>query len=513
MKGTGKDQKVNILLVDDQADSLLAAEAVLSDLGQNLVKARSGPEALRLLLGQTFAVIILDVQMPEMNGFDLATMIRERDSLRYTPIIFLTAIQSGDAQVFKGYAAGAVDYLFKPVQPEILKSKVTAFVELAKKTQLLEETNHRLVLDIAKRREVEEALRASEEKFRSVAETAKDAIISADRYGLVTFFNRQAEQIFGYTSSEIEGRPLTLLMPERYHDAHLKGLRHRLVTGKSRLEGNVIELVGKRKDGGEFPLEISLASWKKGSEVYFSAIIRDITDRKQLEKEILSVSEREQQRFAQDLHDGLFQHLKGIAYMVSTLEKKLVEGGADEAQMAAKIEDLVNQAIVAGRGIARGLSPVSLETNGLMFALNEMASTTSRLYDISCSFECPVPVLMEDNNISLHLFRIAQEAVNNAVKHSKARHIRIGLSSENNQIRLTVKDDGTGFRATAAPSDGGGMGIHIMNYRARMIGATLDVRPDHDAGTIMTCRLHPDATPKSVKSYAYTSAGPAGEQR
>src|SRR5213594_4760081 len=120
--------KANILLVDDHPESLLALEAVLADLGQNLVRADSGRQALRCVLNQDFAVILLDVQMPGMNGLETAALIRERDRSRHTPIVFLTASDQSDLAVCRGYSVGAVDYMFKPFAPEILKSKVAVFV-------------------------------------------------------------------------------------------------------------------------------------------------------------------------------------------------------------------------------------------------------------------------------------------------------------------------------------------------------------------------------------------------
>ncbi len=130
-----RDEKANILLVDDQPNNLLALEATLEGLGQNLVKARSGPEALKWLLNHQFAVILLDVLMPDMDGFETAELIRQREKTQRTPIIFLTAIGQNDMHMFKGYSVGAVDYLSKPVMPEILKSKVRVFVELFEKTE------------------------------------------------------------------------------------------------------------------------------------------------------------------------------------------------------------------------------------------------------------------------------------------------------------------------------------------------------------------------------------------
>ncbi len=131
------DDRVNILLVDDQPANLVALEAMLQGLGQNLIKAESGREALKWLLTQDFAVILLDVKMPEMDGFETATLIRQRDKSRHTPILFLTAADNTQTQAVRGYAVGAVDYLVKPVVPEFVRSKVAVFVELAKKTELL----------------------------------------------------------------------------------------------------------------------------------------------------------------------------------------------------------------------------------------------------------------------------------------------------------------------------------------------------------------------------------------
>ncbi|HLJ75682.1 MAG TPA: response regulator, partial [Thermoanaerobaculia bacterium] len=129
------DEKVSILLVDDQPANLLALESILSDMDQNLVKAESGRAALRSLLTQEFAVILLDVQMPDLNGFETASLVRQRDKSRDTPIIFLTALSRNETNVFRGYELGAVDYIFKPFHPEVLKAKVSVFVELFRKRE------------------------------------------------------------------------------------------------------------------------------------------------------------------------------------------------------------------------------------------------------------------------------------------------------------------------------------------------------------------------------------------
>ncbi|HZO90554.1 MAG TPA: response regulator [Chthonomonadaceae bacterium] len=146
------EDKMNILLVDDRPENLVALESVLADLGQNLVKAHSGREALKHVLKEEFAVILLDVQMPEMNGFETATLIRSRERSQNTPIVFLTAINKSDSHVSQGYSVGAVDYVFKPFDPAVLKAKVGAFVELSRKTKELQE-------EITRRKQAEEEVR------------------------------------------------------------------------------------------------------------------------------------------------------------------------------------------------------------------------------------------------------------------------------------------------------------------------------------------------------------------
>ncbi|ODH00573.1 hybrid sensor histidine kinase/response regulator [Nostoc sp. KVJ20] len=189
------EPKVNILLVDDKLENLLALEAILEKLGENLVRATSGEEALRCLLHQDFAVILLDVQMPGMDGFETATLIRNRGRSRHTPIIFLTAFSTSDQMLFKGYALGAVDYLLKPLDPNILTSKVIVFVELFKKTEAVKQQAAQLVA-------VNTELRQSEERFRSLSTCSPVGIFEIDTEGGCKYTNPRYQAICGLKAAE-----------------------------------------------------------------------------------------------------------------------------------------------------------------------------------------------------------------------------------------------------------------------------------------------------------------------
>ena len=189
------EPKVNILLVDDKLENLLALEAILERLGEKLVRATSGEEALRCLLHQDFAVILLDVQMPGMDGFETATMIRSRGRSRHTPIIFLTAFSTSDQMLFKGYALGAVDYLLKPIDANILTSKVTVFVELFKKTQAVQRQAAQLAA-------VNAELKQSEERFRSLSTCSPVGIFEIDTEGRCKYTNPRYQAICGLNAAE-----------------------------------------------------------------------------------------------------------------------------------------------------------------------------------------------------------------------------------------------------------------------------------------------------------------------
>jgi signal transduction histidine kinase len=212
----------------------------------------------------------------------------------------------------------------------------------------------------------------------------------------------------------------------------------------------------------------------------------DATARR-LEQKILDVSESERRRIGHDLHDGLGQHLTGIALQAKLLNQRLSAADVPEAEQAARIAKLVNESIAWTRDLARGLSPLSLE-GGLPAALEELAANASNLLGIRCTSQCEAPRVSLSRESVMHLYRIAQEAINNSVKHGKANRVEIGISADNGQIVMSVADNGTGLSEKTRSNPG--IGLQIMEYRARMIGASLSVeRAPGPSGTIVRCSV------------------------
>jgi signal transduction histidine kinase len=356
---------VRVLLVDDESRNLEVLESILASPDYELFRAQTAEAALLELVQKEFACIVLDIQMPEMNGIELARLIKTRKRSQYIPIIFLTAYFQDEKDVLQGYGVGAVDYLTKPLNPQVLKSKVAVFVELFRATRALTAAN--------------------------------------------------------------------------------------------------------------------------------AALKSEVRERQQLEALVLKISEREQQRIGQDLHDGLCQHLTGIKFRSRLLEEKLARRKIEEARDAREIEELLSVAVELARNQAHGLSPLHLQREGLVAAFHELAAGISNVFGIQCSCSSQSAVTIPDHSVAIHLYRIAQEAISNAIKHGHATTVLLELTESDDQINLTIQDDGQGLRPNGEHHPG--MGLAIMDYRARTIGAALELQIKPQGGTSVSCRLPRSAVP------------------
>jgi two-component system, LuxR family, sensor kinase FixL len=344
----------------------------------------------------------------------------------------------------------------------------------------------RIARDITERKKMEQALRESEAKARGILDTAVDAIITIDARGMIESFNKAAERLFGYAPQDVIGKNVSSLMPDPFKSEHDGYLRNYCETGRAKIIGIGREVVAQRSDGTLFPADLAVSEVKVGDRRLFTGIVRDISERKRLEQEILDISDREKRRIGQDMHDSLGQLLTGIGFKSKSLENKLSAKGVTEAVTAKQIAELVTQAIIQARGLARGLQPVEARPAGLMSALQELAINVQDLFKVSCTFRCPAMVEIDNPAKATHLYRIAQEACNNAVKHGRAGEIVIELTRVQDGLMLTIADDGVGFSTSADPPKG--MGMQIMRYRAAMVDGSISIRPGASRGTVIVCQ-------------------------
>jgi PAS domain S-box-containing protein len=327
--------KPKILLVDDTPENLISLEAALDSLDADLVSAHSGKEALRFLLEDNFAAILLDVKMPDMDGFETAELIRSRPRSRNTPILFLTGYRN-EEHLFRGYDLGAVDFLFKPIVPEVLRSKVTVFIELSRNAELLRRQAAALSEQTA-------ALEKTERQFRSLLEAAPDAMVICREDGGIVLVNSRTEALFGYGREELLGRQMGLLVPDwKYEHPDTE-----FGVPAAESFGTAYELYALRRDGTRFPVEISLSPLEIDEGLLITTALRDITERIRAEQERAAAEEQVR---------SLNAHL---AELNGHLEERVL---ARTEELMRSNDELEQFAYVASHDLREPLRTVSLYT-------------------------------------------------------------------------------------------------------------------------------------------------------
>jgi signal transduction histidine kinase len=282
---------------------------------------------------------------------------------------------------------------------------------------------------------------------------------------------------FTLIPSAVVGRSIRDLLPPQLGQQAMHYVEKACRTREAQTFTSQYLLPGRTR---EFQVKVTLCGKNE-----LLAVVRDVSTQKLLEKEIVEITSREQTRLGQDLHDGLGQHLTGVTFLTRALENRLAAQSLPEAGNAAEIGKLVLQALSQTRNLARGLFPVELESSGLVAGLRELAGTVEKMFSISCKVDCDEDLVIHDQTIQIHLFRLAQEAVNNSVKHGKAKIVQISLKKVDEKYALSITDDGSGFATDAVKLKG--LGLRIMNYRAQKIGGVLKVEPAKPCGTVVQC--------------------------
>lgn len=476
-------QRAAVLIVDDEPDMVNGLRRLLSLDRYQVETAESIAELMDRRDWSHFVAILLDRKLPDGYAEDI---LPELKGLAPDASVIIMTGHSDLESTIASFRAGAADYLLKPVDPDTLRDRL-------RRVHQLHSTRKALQREQGERKRAEKALRDSEERLRAVLNTAADAIITIDRHGIIASINAATEQMFGYSRDELVGQNVKVLMPEPYCTDHDSYITRYLKSGEARIIGIGREVVGRHKDGSTtFP--ISLAVSKVGHLGLFTGIIRDISEQRRLQREVVAIAEEEQRRIAQDLHDSTQQELAGLGMLAQTLVDKLAIECRDLPQasveactkLAKKIAGGIARAHHEVQAISRGLVPIQLGGEGLMDALRELASRTDDIDGITCAFKCEQPIEVADSLTATHLYRIAQEAVANALKHARPEHILIALECDHGRPVLLVADDGIGFDPTQQTD---GMGLKTMHYRASLIGANVAIHPVEAGGTLVTCKL------------------------
>jgi two-component system, LuxR family, sensor kinase FixL len=329
------------------------------------------------------------------------------------------------------------------------------------------------------------ALTASEHRLRAVLDAAVDAIITIDYSGIIESFNEAAERMFGYSARELIGSNVSVLMGSPYREQHDDYLGRYLRTREPRVIGQRRDFTARRKDGTTFPVQVSVNEIPELE--LFAGVVRDMTEQRVLQEEIVRIATLEQRRIGDELHDTTQQELAGLGLLAQNLADDLK--GPDrtaEHALAQKIASGIAATNRHVRSLAKGLVPVPVDAEGLMTALASLAEHTEKEHGVSCHFVCPKPVRIADDSAALHLYRIAQEAVLNSIRHAAASEISIRLERADFGLRIDVRDDGIGIDEERR---GDGLGLRIMEHRCGLMGGTFSARRRETGGTVISCTV------------------------
>ena len=551
---TMRDQ-VDILMVDDRPENLLALEAILEPLGQRLVQAHSGEEALRKLLRHDFAVVLLDVQMPGMNGFETAQLIKSRERTRYIPIIFLTAISKEEDYVFRGYQVGAVDYISKPFQPDVLRAKVAVFVDLhlkqkrlAEQEGLLREGERRMT----ELRHMREMLQ-SEARFRDIVGSAMDAIVIFDDQEKITLFNGAAERMFKCPAVKALGRPVAEFFPDKDSATIVRDICGHARSSKSAGEAmsdtdaqrHVTALRGRRAGGENFPIEVSIScvEGKEGGNQY-TLIVRDVSERVRQEQVLreqaatlkqtmadLQSANEELNRRQEDLERAMTARSRFYASMshelrtpinavlgYSTLLLENIYGplnekqaeGIQRTQRAAKhLLELVNDVLDLSK-IEAGKIDLRLQPVAFPAIVEELFITVRPLadkYGSKLTLESgtgPVSVVSDPRRVRQILLNL----LSNAIKFGKAKPIRVEVErGADDSVSIAVIDQGDGIPpddqerifqefvqlGKTQLQEGTGLGLPISRRLAEILHGSLTIESQVGKGSTFRLTLPSNA--------------------
>jgi len=322
-------------------------------------------------------------------------------------------------------------------------------------------------------------------RLAAVVEASGDAIVTLSTDDTILSWNPGAEKMYGYLASEAVGQTISFLIPSDRTE-EFRAIREKMRRGESVQQVQTVRL---RKGGQAVSVLLSIDALKDadGAFTSYATTSHDITESRRLEQDLLHAVEIEQKRIGQDLHDSLGQQLLAVSFLCNVLRKKLTTRAAPEAAEAAHIEDLLNETKMNLRKLTHNLHAADLEQRGLGGSLKDLVDHVQENSSISCRFEGEEGLTLFDRILSENLYRLAQEALNNAVKHSFAKEIIVSLRKEGDLLTLTIRDSGIGLPERL--SEAAGLGLRTMRFRANVIGGSLDVGRHPEGGTVIRCSV------------------------
>lgn len=461
MIGGSSKPTPRLLVVDDEEGLLFLMTDALRREGYEVEGFDSGARALDWLVHENPDLLVLDLKLGDTSAPKLLQRLGEQG--RQLPFIIVTG-HGDERTAVEMMQQGALDYVMKDAAMlELLPGIVQRALTVVERERKLAAAG--------------EAIRRREERHQKIIQTARDGFARFDGAGDLLEVNGAFCELLGYGPEELLGKslfdgdspPFNLEVREQ-----VEQLKHEpFARCFTRLT---------RRDRAHVEVEVSMRA--DDGEVF--CFLHDLSEQRRLEREVLEISEEERRRFGRELHDGLGQQLTAIELMSHTLARELKRAAAPLAKYAEQIARSARHAITDTRLLAHGLAPVALEKDGLMAALNDLTNLV-RAAGVQCKFDCTKPVSIPDPSVATQLFRIAQEAVNNALTHANAHQIVLRLEDRSECVELSVEDDGRGFPRT--PSKKAGMGLQVMHYRAGLIGGLLRVDSRPRTGVRIVCSL------------------------
>lgn len=504
-------EKVNILMVDDQPAKLLSYEAILSELGENLIKASSGTEALEHLLRMDVAVVLMDVSMPEMDGFELAELIRGHPRFQKTAIIFISGVHLTDLDRLKGYQRGAVDYISVPVVPELLRAKVSVFAELHRKALQLRRLNRELEQRVVERtqelarkaeslQQLNRELAEKNQQLDAIVTTAPDIIFSRQANGGRDYISDRFYQYTGtlpgsasawlaYVHPEDQERTQAHWMHcvhtgENYEceyrmrgkDGAYRWFRSRAVPIRNQ-SGEIANWYGTCSDIHDSKL---LEQSMRDSAIRLEKMVDERTSElRRLSIRLMTMQDEERRRIAREIHDGLGQELAAAKMIVDGLAQH--NSGNPASQVASEASELIDRAIQQVRSLSHLLHPPLLDEIGLVSALRWYLDGLAKRSGMEVTLDAPAEFPRLTSEVETAVFRIIQEALTNVFRHSQAHKCSVTVAQQLDHLLVTVLDDGKGVDDQIAQLQPSSIGIGIggMRQRAKEFGGDLRLANAH----------------------------------